>query len=84
MTCAAAGPAPGAAPAAAPEQAAAAPERMTAAPAQKATLAAAAPTSTQATTELQSVAAPLADRCGVLSSVKQIQKEVLCCGPSIC
>ena len=56
--------APGAAPAAAPEQATAAPEQMTVAPAQEAAVAAAAPIGTHATTELQSVAAPLADRCG--------------------
>lgn len=66
MTC---GLAPGAAPAAAPEQATAAPEQVAVAPAQKATLAAAAPDGAQATTELQSVAAPLADRCGVPSRV---------------
>ena len=65
MTCTAAAPAPGAAPAAAPVQAAAAPGRMTVAPVQKATLAAAAPSGAHATTELQSAAAQLADRCGL-------------------
>ena len=57
--------APGAAPAAAPEQAAAAPEQVAGAPAQKAPLVAAAPDGAHATPELQSAAAPLADRCGV-------------------
>ena len=59
--------APLAAPTAAPEQAAAAPEQVAVAPValQKAALAAAAPDGAQATTELQSSTAPLADRCGV-------------------
>lgn len=72
--------APGAAPAAPPEQATVAPEQVAAAPEalQKAALAAAAPVGAQATTELQSVAAPLADRCGVLSRFTCIRSALHC------